>query len=35
MKTEGIDGAMFDAPHLKQAQRLLAQSDAAGDPLER
>jgi citrate lyase subunit beta/citryl-CoA lyase len=24
-----IDGAMFDAPHLKQAQRVLAQSDAA------
>ena len=30
-----IDGAMFDAPHLKQAQRVLAQSDAARDPLER
>jgi citrate lyase subunit beta/citryl-CoA lyase len=24
-----IDGAMVDAPHLKQAQRILAQSDAA------
>jgi citrate lyase subunit beta / citryl-CoA lyase len=24
-----IDGAMLDAPHLKQAQRILAQSDAA------
>jgi citrate lyase subunit beta/citryl-CoA lyase len=28
-----IDGAMFDAPHLKQAQRILAQAEAA--PLER
>ncbi|MGO9992680.1 MAG: HpcH/HpaI aldolase/citrate lyase family protein [Steroidobacteraceae bacterium] len=24
-----IDGGMFDAPHLKQAQRILAQADAA------
>lgn len=24
-----IDGAMFDAPHLKQAQRILAQAEAA------
>jgi citrate lyase subunit beta/citryl-CoA lyase len=27
-----IDGAMFDAPHLKQARRVLAQADAADAP---